>query len=84
MYTALRNSTNGVSTSNGMPAHSLILESHTITLVCGLVGHISEDRSTHIVTPEEFDDAIKAWKESIALEPSSPDAHTSQSSITNV
>jgi len=26
---------------------------------------------------EEFDDAIAAWKESIALQPSSPDAHTS-------
>lgn len=28
--------------------------------------------------PEEFDDAIQAWKDSIALQPSSPDAHTSK------
>jgi hypothetical protein len=27
---------------------------------------------------EEFDEAINAWKESIALQPVSPDAHTSQ------
>ena len=26
---------------------------------------------------EQFDEAIVAWKESIALQPSSPDAHTS-------
>lgn len=26
---------------------------------------------------EEYDDAISAWKESISLQPSSPDAHTS-------
>lgn len=26
---------------------------------------------------EEFDEAISAWKESIDLQPSSPDAHTS-------
>lgn len=28
---------------------------------------------------EEFDEAIAAWKESITLQPSSPDAHTSES-----
>lgn len=26
---------------------------------------------------EEFDDAISAWKESIEMQPASPDAHTS-------
>ncbi|PPQ63377.1 hypothetical protein CVT24_005642 [Panaeolus cyanescens] len=29
---------------------------------------------------KEYDDAIKAWKESIALQPSSPDAHTNLAS----
>ncbi|KAI0080212.1 TPR-like protein [Panus rudis PR-1116 ss-1] len=29
---------------------------------------------------KEFDEAIKAWKESIALQPSSPDAHTNLAS----
>lgn len=29
---------------------------------------------------EEFDEAIAAWKESIALQPSSPDAHTNLAS----
>ena len=29
------------------------------------------------VPSEEFDEAIAAWKESITLQPSSPDAHTS-------
>ena len=27
---------------------------------------------------EEYDEAIEAWKESISLQPSSPDAHTSE------
>jgi len=31
--------------------------------------------------PEEYDEAINAWKESITLQPSSPDAHTSMLSI---
>lgn len=31
------------------------------------------------VVAEEFDDAISCWKESIALQPSSSDAHTSMS-----
>ena len=30
---------------------------------------------------EEYDDAISAWKESITLQPSSPDAHTSMFAI---
>ena len=34
--------------------------------------------------PEEYDDAINAWKESIALQPSSPDAHTSASFSLNL
>lgn len=32
-----------------------------------------------IFNEEEFDEAITAWKESIELQPSSPDAHTSSS-----
>ncbi|KAJ3550327.1 hypothetical protein NMY22_g538 [Coprinellus aureogranulatus] len=36
--------------------------------------------SIHTMLPEEYDEAIKAWKESIALQPSSPDAHTNLAS----
>lgn len=47
--------------------------------------HLSESElhapPSHLnpIRPEEYDDAIDAWKESIALQPSSPDAHTSKS-----
>ena len=34
-----------------------------------------------ILSPEEFDEAIQAWKDSISLQPSSPDAHTSKTSL---
>ena len=36
-----------------------------------------------ILRAEEYDQAIAAWKESIALQPSSPDAHTSTSCLRN-
>ena len=40
---------------------------------------LSSSSHLNLIYPEEYDNAISAWKESIALQPSSPDAHTSAS-----
>ena len=46
---------------------------HLSAFFCLRKGHTSV-----LTAPsEEFDEAITAWKESITLQPSSPDAHTS-------
>lgn len=45
----------------------------------GLTSNSKYSPSSCIIPLEEYDEAIAAWKESIAMQPSSPDAHTSKS-----
>ena len=49
----------------------------TRLLSISLLRHVKIISYHFLIFLEEFDQAINAWKESIALQPSSPDAHTS-------
>ena len=47
-----------------------------------LSGLLRSSSHLDLICTEEYDDAIYAWKQSITLQPSSPDAHTSPSPLT--
>lgn len=76
--TLLRLSINAASTSRKLLA--LFSTSVSLITISVRVYNLVTANHTHLIFPsflEEFDNAINAWKESIALQPSSPDAHTS-------
>lgn len=74
--------TGGVTKSKRVPArYSTWVSPITISVSLTIINHENETHGAYCnslhACPEEYDDAISAWKESIALQPSSPDTHTS-------
>lgn len=79
MFKPQRNFINAAPASRGMQARFSTLVSRTTILVRASPSYPFFPLAD--ISPEEYDDAIAAWKESVTLQPSSPDAHISMSTL---